>query len=482
MSDDFSSAEIKTLNNRWYRLLKRLGEGSFAKVYLGEFQFGKDNTYSKLACKIIDTKKTPAEYKNKFLRRELEILATCSHPHIVAIHSIFKRYDKYFIFMRYAERGDLYEVVQANGAVAESQARIWIRQIALAIEYLHVMDIAHRDIKLENVLVTQNYNVKLSDFGFARRILDEQGENAWSETFCGSLAYVAPEILKGNPYRPKPTDMWSFGVMIFVMINDDFPFDTANHSLIYTAQASKRWRFRSAIEPKLSEEMKDLVRNLLEPDPLKRLSVEALLRNPLFSFRSSNEDLRRSEEKALRDAHASKALKTSRGNLLQQKPEASKAAEDIDNSVMYLKRNVARKSEFISKDRQKVTIVLPGASNEPDNQEKQPNSPDVQLTKIPLPANKQETLKSDEASQKKPQSVEVQPAAAADKVPQKDETKRPSNTPTVPPASGVEMPDDPEEDLLTTKSLTKTSMNAPEIIDQSSEPVLAKIQTKSTVA
>lgn len=444
--EDISVSENSMLVDKGVRLLKRLGEGSFAKVYLGEFQFGRDNTYSKLACKIIDMKKTPAEYKNKFLRRELEILATCSHPHIVAIHSIFKRYDKYFIFMRYAERGDLYEVVQANGAVAESQARIWIRQIALAIEYLHVLDIAHRDIKLENVLVTQNYNVKLTDFGFARRILDEQGENAWSETFCGSLAYVAPEILKGNPYRPKPTDMWSFGVMVFVMLNKANPFNSTEMGALYRAQTSKRWRFRSAIEPKLSEEMKDLVRNLLEPDPLKRLSVEALLRNPLFSFLSSNEDVRRSEEKALREAHASKALKMSKGNLLQQKPEASKAAEDIDNSVMYLKRNVARKSEFISKDRQKVTIVLPGASNEPDNQEKQPNSPDVQPTKIPLPASRQEILKSTETTQEKPQSVEVQP----------------------------------EEDLLTTKSVTKFS--GPEIIDQSSEPVLAKIQTKSTVA
>lgn len=297
-----SKSERDSLVKRGYRFLKKLGEGSFARVYLGEFQLGADRTtYSKLACKIVDTKKAPPNYLCKFLYREVNILANCQHPHIISVHSIFERRDKFFIFMRFAERGDLFDLIHANGAITEIQAKIWIKQMALALQYLHTIGIAHRDLKCENILITSNYNVKLSDFGFARSVLDDNAENAWSETFCGSLSYAAPEILKGNPYRPIPADMWSFGIIIYVMLNRTLPFQADQLALLYRKQQSKNWKFRTRIKDLLSTGMKNLVEKLLEPDVLKRLVIDEVVRDPLFDI-PWDEELKKCEERALKEA------------------------------------------------------------------------------------------------------------------------------------------------------------------------------------
>lgn len=102
------------------------------QVYLAEYKPGSDpDKNSTLACKVIDTGEAPKDFVKKFLPRELDILVKLNHPHVVHVHSIFQRRAKYFIFMRYAENGDLLEFILKNGAVGESQARIWFRQLSL---------------------------------------------------------------------------------------------------------------------------------------------------------------------------------------------------------------------------------------------------------------------------------------------------------------------------------------------------------------
>lgn len=358
-----TGSEQTTLDKRGYRLLKKLGEGTFAKVYLGEFRTSNDDNVpvQKLACKIINSRQTPAQYKKKFLGRELNILAHCSHPHIIAVHSIFMRRHKFFIFMRHAERGDMYDLLRAHGAVAEPQARIWIRQLALALEYLHVLDIAHRDLKVENVLVTENFNIKLSDFGFARSCVNENGENVWSETFCGSLAYVAPEILKGNPYRPKVADMWSFGVVVYTMLNKGNPFVCTDMATLYRHQTKRQWHFRRIVQHKVSDEMKLLVRELLEPDVLKRINVTCVLRNPLLDSVKVSKELLRAEQEALRDAYSYKQkCRTNKSQSEQGDKESETMESNAEDSSNYKSIGADEKSLSTSKS---TTLICSKGNN-----------------------------------------------------------------------------------------------------------------------
>ncbi|XP_013175313.1 PREDICTED: testis-specific serine/threonine-protein kinase 1-like isoform X1 [Papilio xuthus] len=273
-----SGSEQLTLASRGYKIIKKINEGSYAKVYLAEYRNpSKSDKLVILACKVIDTNTAPKDFVKKFLPREIDMLIKLNHPHLVHTHSIFQRRYKYFIFLRFMEHGDLLEYILQNGAVQEDQARIWTRQLSLAIQYMHELEIAHRDIKCENVLLTANKNAKLSDFGFARTCVDKKMKDVHSETFCGSLSYTAPEILHGCPYFPKPTDIWSLGVVVYVMLNRAMPFEDKHIKQLYQAQINRNWRFRSRYADTLSDNCKRLVALMLEPNYQNRIKVEQII-------------------------------------------------------------------------------------------------------------------------------------------------------------------------------------------------------------
>ncbi|KAI5645143.1 protein kinase domain-containing protein [Phthorimaea operculella] len=269
-------SEENTLNTKGYTLVKFVGEGAYAKVFLTEY-VGRDEHKTQLACKIIETAKAPKDFVIKFLPREIDVLVRLNHPHLIHVHSIFQRKTKYYIFMRFGENGDLLGYILKNGAVSENQSRVWTRQLALGLQYLHELEITHRDIKCENVLLTANFNVKLSDFGFSRICVDDNDEPILSETYCGSMSYAAPEILRGKPYSPKPTDLWSLGVVLFVMLNKSMPFDDTRMRKLYEQQMAKKYQFRSKVAGSLSVECKTVVKHLLEPDPGLRYSAAQII-------------------------------------------------------------------------------------------------------------------------------------------------------------------------------------------------------------
>ncbi|KAF7273720.1 testis-specific serine/threonine-protein kinase 3-like [Rhynchophorus ferrugineus] len=296
-------SEEQTLAARGYRLLKKLGEGSYANVYLAEYFTSSDDKQHKfLACKVVDISKAPKDFVKKFLPRELDILIRLNHPHIVHIHSIFQRKTKYFIFMRNAENGDLLEYILKKGPVSEPQARVWIRQLALGVQYLHNMEITHRDLKCENCLITSNYNLKLADFGFARFTVDSSGKQILSSTYCGSLSYAAPEVLRGMPYYPKTADVWSCGVIIFVCLNKAMPFDDTNVKKLHELQMNKRWKFRSKVIETLSDQVKSLVTHLLEPDANKRWKIDQVVESEWIGMDPRFKVLSKAEENALSQA------------------------------------------------------------------------------------------------------------------------------------------------------------------------------------
>lgn len=262
-----------------------------------------------MACKVIDTAQAPRDYLTKFLPRELDVLIRINHPHIVHVSNIFQRRAKYFIFLRFAENGDLLDFLTQNGAVPENQSRLWMRQIVSGILYIHTLNIAHRDLKCENILITSNYNVKITDFGFARNVR-QRDKDILSETYCGSLSYAAPEVLKGVPYLPKHADMWSIGIILYTMLNKALPFNETSVKRLYEKQVTKRiinqlcvfvialsslmfglfgqvmrkWRFRTGVVNELTTECKQQVTSLMEPEAKARPTAGAVFSGTWISM------------------------------------------------------------------------------------------------------------------------------------------------------------------------------------------------------
>ncbi|XP_008216122.1 testis-specific serine/threonine-protein kinase 3 [Nasonia vitripennis] len=283
------NSEANPKEQHGYVIGKKIGQGTHATVHLADFIDGNTGKKVKLACKIFNRKKALGNFLNTFFVRELEILTKIENPHIIQVHSILKRGPRVFIFMRYAENGDLLEFIRQTGPVPENQAKLWFRQITSGLQYLHKMNIAHRDLKCENILLSRKFHVKLADFGFARYCVNQDGRRVLSHTYCGSAAYAAPEIVANIPYNPKLADVWSLGVILFIMLNAAMPFEELEHlHKLLKDQMNKNWSFRAKVQDAVSIQAKAIVSQLLEPDITLRLTVDRILSHKWLCAKRSN--------------------------------------------------------------------------------------------------------------------------------------------------------------------------------------------------
>ena len=213
-----------------YVLGDSLGKGSYAVVRVA---FSK-KLKRQVAVKIIIKKKAPKDYLTKFLPREIAVMKQLKHPRIIGLHEAIETGSRVYLVLDMADGGDLLDYIRTKGAVAEEEARKFFRQLVEASEYLHNMDVVHRDLKCENILLDSNKNILLSDFGFARTQPVEYGtgKRRLSSTFCGSYAYAPPEILRGIAYDGTLSDVWSLGVVLFTMLCAKLPFDDSNLKLL----------------------------------------------------------------------------------------------------------------------------------------------------------------------------------------------------------------------------------------------------------
>lgn len=185
--------DIRNIFDLGYSFGKLLGKGCYGRVFKANYSNQNTGEIVDLACKFIVRNKCPNNFLTKFLPRELDILKKITHPNIIKIHSIVQSNTSIFIFMRLAELGDLLNYIKHNGVVSESLGNVWFYQLASAINYLHSINIAHRDLKCENILISRNKNLKIADFGFARYTLSVEDFfspdtviRELSETYCGS--------------------------------------------------------------------------------------------------------------------------------------------------------------------------------------------------------------------------------------------------------------------------------------------------------
>ncbi|XP_044514834.1 testis-specific serine/threonine-protein kinase 1-like [Gracilinanus agilis] len=265
--------DAAVLKRRGYIMGINLGEGSYAKVKSAYSERLKFN----VAVKIIDRRKAPTDFLEKFLPREIEILAMLNHRSIVKTYEIFETSDgKVYIVMELGVQGDLLEFIKTRGALHEDDARKKFQQLSSAVKYCHDLDVVHRDLKCENLLLDKDFNIKLSDFGFSKRCLrDDNGRIMLSKTFCGSAAYAAPEVLQGIPYQPKVYDIWSLGVILYIMVCGSMPYDDSNIKKMLRIQKEHRVNFPRSKH--LTGECKDLIYRMLQPDVNRRLHIDEIL-------------------------------------------------------------------------------------------------------------------------------------------------------------------------------------------------------------
>ena len=270
---------VAVLQSYGYTLGESLGKGSYAVVKAAYSQKHK----KRVAIKIVSKRRAPEDYLTKFLPREIQVMKRLRHTNCVCLYEAIETSSRIYLVMDMADNGDLLEYIRSKGALPEEKARDFFRQLIEATAYMHDRDIVHRDLKCENLLLTQFNVIMISDFGFSRIQMKapETQKRKLSRTFCGSYAYAPPEILRGIAYDGTMADIWSLGVVLFTMVCASLPFDDSNLKILLD-QVSTRVQFPRKRGALLSLELKNLIGRMLTCDVNERIDIEGIRNDPWF--------------------------------------------------------------------------------------------------------------------------------------------------------------------------------------------------------
>lgn len=273
---------VEWLKDEGWTIGKCIGKGAFSTVHDAFFRnpSKRHDRIHRMACKIIDKRNASLTAKSIFIERELDILSKILHPNIIEIDSIVDGPSYVCVFMERANNSDLSTYISNNGAIDEGQAHIWFGQLCDAINYLHRLDIVHRDLKLENLLLTKDMQLKITDFGFAKWCNNNSGlcsARSLSETYCGTAIYTAPEVIQHKPYNVKKADIWSLGVILFILLNGSMPFDDSSVSRLKMDHLQRVFHINKAVWYDLSEPCKQLLFDILEYDVHERITLDGIL-------------------------------------------------------------------------------------------------------------------------------------------------------------------------------------------------------------
>ncbi|KAJ2489486.1 hypothetical protein IWW37_003949 [Coemansia sp. RSA 2050] len=255
-----------------YLLLQTIGEGEFAKVKLALHR----DTGEEVAIKLIKKESIDTEVKLSKIKREIAALKAVNFSYIVRLHDIIETERYIGIVIEYASGGELFDHILAHRQLKENDACRLFAQLIAGVSYLHASNIVHRDLKLENLLLDRNRNIKITDFGFANQFRGP-GDDLMS-TSCGSPCYAAPElVVSDGPYVGTAVDIWSCGVIMYAMLAGYLPFDDDpsnpdgdNINQLYRYILSTPLVFPDNV----SELARDLLRRMLVPNPRQRATLE----------------------------------------------------------------------------------------------------------------------------------------------------------------------------------------------------------------
>ncbi|KAJ4976291.1 hypothetical protein NE237_001397 [Protea cynaroides] len=255
-----------------YEIGKLLGHGSFAKVYNAK----NIKTGEVVAIKVIDKEKILKGGLVAHIKREISIFRRVRHPNIVQLFEVMATKAKIYFVMEYVKGGELFNKV-AKGRLKEEVARKYFQQLISAVGFCHARGVYHRDLKPENLLLDENGDLKVSDFGLSA-VSDQMRLDGMFHTFCGTPAYVAPEVLARKGYDAAKADIWSCGVVLFVLMAGYLPFHDQNIMQMYRKIYKGEFRCPRWFSPELTR----LVSRLLDTNPETRITIPEIMENRWF--------------------------------------------------------------------------------------------------------------------------------------------------------------------------------------------------------
>lgn len=262
----FINEEISMSN---FKILSVIGRGHYGKVMLCQ-DLDSDEL---VAIKSVHKQQLVEENKVHTILTERNILSKAKNPFIVGLRFAFQTPSKFYLGMEYIPGGELFYHMQKNGNINISDLRLYLAEIAIAINHLHSIGVVHRDLKPENILLDSEGHIKLTDFGLSK----DMDIDSITSTFCGTSDYIAPEIVLQKPYD-KSVDWWAYGILAYELMFNTTPFNDPNRSKLYENITTGEVSFPSEV----SNEFKNLINILLQKDPKKRASFNDVRNHEFF--------------------------------------------------------------------------------------------------------------------------------------------------------------------------------------------------------
>ncbi|XP_061352325.1 CBL-interacting protein kinase 32-like isoform X5 [Gastrolobium bilobum] len=254
-----------------YEVGRTIGEGTFAKV-----KFGRNSeTGESVALKILDKEKVLKHKMAEQIKREVATMKLIKHPNVVRLYEVMGSKTKIYIVLEFVTGGELFDKIVNHGRMSEDEARRYFQQLINAVDYCHSRGVYHRDLKPENLLLDAYGNLKVSDFGLSAL---SQQDDGLLHTTCGTPNYVAPEVLNDRGYDGATADLWSCGVILFVLVAGYLPFDDPNIMNLYKKISVADF----TCPPWLSFSARKLITRILDPNPMTRVTIPEILDDEWF--------------------------------------------------------------------------------------------------------------------------------------------------------------------------------------------------------